>query len=178
MKERGLEGFKGVSTTSNPSFLISQIWEIWRESRVNKLLTKWILQFTLSKLTKLQTDYSLFVSWENFKVNEKKKGPEIHCFCLLWLKLHCFRFVLLCKRCLDSKILVGFGRRTLHHCRWRWLRWESEETPINLHSRSKYPTCTKSLFPHSRSRGYHSLWWLHHQLSPLAVEAFQENRVF
>ena len=39
-------------------------------------MTKWILQFTLSKLTKLQTDYSLFVSWENFNVNEKKKKKK------------------------------------------------------------------------------------------------------
>ena len=34
------EGFGGVSTTSNPSFLIPQIGEIWRESRVDKLLIK------------------------------------------------------------------------------------------------------------------------------------------
>ena len=54
MRGRGLEGFGGVSTTSNPSFLIPQIGEIWRENRIDKLLTKWILQFTISKLTKLQ----------------------------------------------------------------------------------------------------------------------------
>ena len=54
MRGRDLEGFGGVSTTSNPSFLIPQIGEIWRENRIDKLLTKWILQFTISKLTKLQ----------------------------------------------------------------------------------------------------------------------------
>ena len=54
MRGRDLEGFGGVSTTSNPSFLIPQIEEIWRENRIDKLLTKWILQFTISKLTKLQ----------------------------------------------------------------------------------------------------------------------------
>ena len=51
------EGFGGVLTTFNPSFLIPQIGDIWNESRVDKLLIKWILQFTLFKLTKLQTDY-------------------------------------------------------------------------------------------------------------------------
>ena len=50
------KGFGGVSTTSNPSFLIPQIEEIWRESKVDKLLIKWIPQFIISKLTKLQTD--------------------------------------------------------------------------------------------------------------------------
>ena len=54
MRGRDFEGFWGVSTTSNPSFLIPQIEEIWRENRIDKLLTKWILQFTISKLTKLQ----------------------------------------------------------------------------------------------------------------------------
>ena len=54
MRGRDLEGFGGVSTTSNPSFLIPQIGEIWRENRIDKLLTKLILQFTISKLTKLQ----------------------------------------------------------------------------------------------------------------------------
>ena len=54
MRGRDLEGFGGVSTTSNPSFLIPQIGEIWRENRIDNLLTKWILQFTISKLTKLQ----------------------------------------------------------------------------------------------------------------------------
>ena len=54
MRGRDLEGFGGVSTTSNPSFLIPQIGEIWRENRIDKLLTNWILQFTISKLTKLQ----------------------------------------------------------------------------------------------------------------------------
>ena len=34
------EGFKGISTTSKPSFLIPQIGEIWKKSRTNKLLTK------------------------------------------------------------------------------------------------------------------------------------------
>ena len=38
-KEVGKE-FGGVSTTSNLSFLIPQIGEIWREGRVDKLLTK------------------------------------------------------------------------------------------------------------------------------------------
>ena len=40
MRGRDLEGFGGVSTTSNPSFLIPQIGEIWRENRIDKLLTK------------------------------------------------------------------------------------------------------------------------------------------
>ena len=56
LREEG-EGFGGVLTTSNPSFLIPKIGEIWRESRVHKLLIKWITQFTLSILTKLQTNY-------------------------------------------------------------------------------------------------------------------------
>ena len=34
------EGFEGISTTSNPLFLILQIGEIWKKSRTNKLLTK------------------------------------------------------------------------------------------------------------------------------------------
>ena len=51
------EGFGGLLTTSNPSFLIPKIEEIWKENRVDKLLTKSISQSTSSKLTKLQTDY-------------------------------------------------------------------------------------------------------------------------
>ena len=104
-------------------------------------MTKWILPFTLFKLTKLQTDYSLFGLWENFKMNEKKR-PEIHCFCLLWLKLHCFRFVLLCKRCLDSEILVGFGRITWRRHRRRQLQREPEEATINLRSLSRGGSCS------------------------------------
>ena len=38
--ERDLEGFGGVSITSNSLFLIPQIGEILRENRVDKLLTK------------------------------------------------------------------------------------------------------------------------------------------
>ena len=34
------EEFGEISTTSNPSFLILQIGEIWMESRLDKLLTK------------------------------------------------------------------------------------------------------------------------------------------
>ena len=34
------EGFRGVLTTFNPSFLIPQIGDIWNESRVDKLLIK------------------------------------------------------------------------------------------------------------------------------------------
>ena len=34
------EGFVEVSTTSNHSFLIPQIREIWKENKVGKLLTK------------------------------------------------------------------------------------------------------------------------------------------
>ena len=150
-------------------------------------MTKWIFQFTIFKLTKLQIDYIIFVCFlRKFKVNEKKK-------IILWRN---------CRNSESTPTLHSYKPKTNHkhpknkssskeekqinkhgrpkQSRSRTLTWNLREAPPNLRSHRFARLC--DLSPRNRAalgrlRSDLGCWEAHEQPPRLVLDSLARSPI-